>query len=394
MPLALGADVCYNEKEVMIMEKYHVLCGIDRKDALADALGEKKVALLTAASGVDRTATPTWRILRDMGALAVLFAPEHGICSNLQDGRYQEEQDVPDPLFGVCVYNLNSKGHPRLDQILSGVDAVVYDIQDVGARYYTYLCNLTQIMRAAVRVGIPVIVLDRPNPIGGNKIEGEILDEQFSSFIGEFAIPTRYGMTVGEYARYVNTEKGIGCDLQVIECAGWKRHMYADQTDQLFVNPSPNIPSVNCAINYIATGIFEATNISEGRGTTRPFDMIGAPFVDAFALAAHMNAQNLPGVIFRAAHFTPAFNKHAGQLCGGVELHITDREAYSPFAALLYLYDALRKYPEFEANPAGLRLRFGNDTLSGDFDPATVLANACAKCEQFREQIQPYLLYE
>ena len=376
------------------MEKYHVLCGIDRRDALAAAVEGKKVALLTAASGVDRMAVPTWKILRDMGALEVLFAPEHGICSNLQDGRYQSEQDVPDSLFGVCVYNLNSKGHPRLDEILSRVDAVVYDIQDVGARYYTYLCNLTQVMRAAMRVHIPVIVLDRPNPIGGVRIEGEVLDEQFTSFIGEFAIPTRYGMTVGEYARYVNAEKGIGCELQVIECVGWKRHMYADQTDLLFVNPSPNIPSVGCAINYIATGIYEATNVSEGRGTTRPFDLIGAPFIDAFALADRMNALNLPGVIFRAAHFTPAFNKHAGELCGGVELHVTDREAYSPFAVLLYLYDAVRRYPEFTADPRGLRLRFGTEALSSDFDPATLLAEASARCDRFREQIKPYLIYE
>lgn len=376
------------------MGEYHVLCGIDRKDALAAAIGNKKVALLTAASGVDRMAIPTWRILRDIGALAVLFAPEHGICSNLQDGRYQNEQDTPDPLFGVCVYNLNSKGHPRLDEILAGADAVVYDIQDVGARYYTYLCNLTQIMRAASRVHIPVIVLDRPNPIGGVRIEGEVLDERFSSFIGEFAIPTRYGMTVGEYARYVNAAKGIGCELEVVECVGWKRHIYADQTDLLFVNPSPNIPSVNCAINYIATGIFEATNISEGRGTTRPFDMIGAPFVDAFALAECMNAQKLPGVIFRAAHFTPAFHKHAGELCGGVELHITDREAYSPFAALLYLYDALRKYPAFTADDRGLRLRFGTELLSGDYDPASVLASANQRCLEFANQIKPYLMYE
>ena len=376
------------------MEKYHILCGVDRKDALAEAVKGKKVALLTAASGVDRTATPTWRILRDMGVLRALFAPEHGICSNLQDGRYQDEQDKPDPLFGVCVYNLNSKGHPRLDEILAGVDAVVYDIQDVGARYYTYLCNLTQVMRAAARVHIEVIVLDRPNPIGGEKIEGEILDERFSSFIGEFAIPTRYGMTVGEYARYVNAEKGIGCRLKVIECVGWERHMYADQTDMLFVNPSPNIPSVGCAINYIATGIYEATNISEGRGTTRPFDMVGAPFVDAFALAEHMNALQLDGVLFRAAHFTPAFNKHAGEICGGVELHVIDRDAYSPFATLLYLYDAMRKYPEFESNAAGLRLRFGTELLSGDFDPATALAEARARCAQFRKTIQQYLLYK
>ena len=376
------------------MEKNHILCGVDRRDALENAVKGKKVALLTAASGVDSRAVPTWRILRDMGVLRALFAPEHGICSNLQDGRYQDEQDKPDPLFGVCVYNLNSKGHPRLDEILAGVDAVVYDIQDVGARYYTYLCNLTQVMRAAARVHIEVIVLDRPNPIGGEKIEGEILDERFSSFIGEFAIPTRYGMTVGEYARYVNAEKGIGCQLKVIECVGWERHMYADETDMLFVNPSPNIPSVGCAINYIATGIYEATNISEGRGTTRPFDLVGAPFVDAFALAEHMNALQLDGVLFRAAHFTPAFNKHAGEICGGVELHVIDRDAYSPFATLLYLYDAMRKYPEFEANPAGLRLRFGTELLSGDFDPATALAESRARCEQFRKEITPYLLYK
>ena len=376
------------------MEKNHILCGVDRRDALENAVKGKKVALLTAASGVDSRAVPTWRILRDMGVLRALFAPEHGICSNLQDGRYQDEQDKPDPLFGVCVYNLNSKGHPRLDEILAGVDAVVYDIQDVGARYYTYLCNLTQVMRAAARVHIEVIVLDRPNPIGGEKIEGEILDERFSSFIGEFAIPTRYGMTVGEYARYVNVEKGIGCQLKVIECVGWERHMYADETDMLFVNPSPNIPSVGCAINYIATGIYEATNISEGRGTTRPFDLVGAPFVDAFALAEHMNALQLDGVLFRAAHFTPAFNKHAGEICGGVELHVIDRDAYSPFATLLYLYDAMRKYPEFEANPAGLRLRFGTELLSGDFDPATALAESRARCEQFRKEITPYLLYK
>ena len=376
------------------MEKNHILCGVDRRDALENAVKGKKVALLTAASGVDSRAVPTWRILRDMGVLRALFAPEHGICSNLQDGRYQDEQDKPDPLFGVCVYNLNSKGHPRLDEILAGVDAVVYDIQDVGARYYTYLCNLTQVMRAAARVHIEVIVLDRPNPIGGEKIEGEILDERFSSFIGEFAIPTRYGMTVGEYARYVNAEKGIGCQLKVIECVGWERHMYADETDMLFVNPSPNIPSVGCAINYIATGIYEATNISEGRGTTRPFDMVGAPFVDAFALAEHMNALQLDGVLFRAAHFTPAFNKHAGEICGGVELHVIDRDAYSPFATLLYLYDSMRKYPKFEANPAGLRLRFGTELLSGDFDPATALSEAHARCEQVRKTIQPYLLYK
>ena len=322
----------------------------------------------------------------------MLFSPEHGIRSNLQDGLWAE--DATDEETGARLFTLNSRNYERLPTVLRELDAVVYDIQDVGARFYTYLYNLTNLMRACAKVGIPVIVLDRINPIGGVQMEGELLDEScYRSGIGEYAIPTRYALTVGEFAKWVNAEKGIGCELHVIPCEGWRRDMYADQTDLLFVNPSPNIPSVNAAINYIGTCIFEATNISEGRGTTRPFDMIGAPFVDSRRLCEEMQTLQLPGVIFRRTWFTPMFQKHAGKVCEGVELHITDRAAYRPIETMLGLYRHMRSYPQFEARRDGLALRFGSDLLWGDYDIPAFCAENAARLQSFARSCQPYLIY-
>jgi len=270
----------------------------------------------------------------------------------------------------------------------------VYDIQDVGARFYTYLCNLTQMMRAAKEAGKPVLILDRPNPIGGHITEGLLLDEsKHSSFIGEFAIPTRYGLTVGEYANYVNAEKGIGCDLHVIPCQGWKRDMYFDETDLIWVNPSPNIPTVDSAINYIAHCVWEATNISEGRGTTRPFDDVGAPFVNAEELCAYLNGVGMPGVIFRPTYFTPMFNKHSGTMCGGVESHITDRDAYRPYRAMLHVFAYMKKLPEFTAKIEGLGLRVGRNFLMDEYDPEEVWQQSCKEATAFSENVKKYHIY-
>ena len=262
--------------------KHTVLCGIDRTSDLRAVTEGKKTALLTAASGVNKAGIPTYRILSEISDLRLLFAPEHGLASAMQDGAFSKEEGVLHPETGARLYDITAlRGTDRLTELLSEVDVAVYDIQDVGARFYTYLCNLTQLMRAARDAGKPVLVLDRPNPIGNRICEGLLLDEsRFSSFVGEFAIPTRYGLTVGEYARYVNTEKGIGCDLTVLPCKGWNSAMYYDETDLLWVNPSPNIPTVNCAVNYIGSCIYEATNLSEGRGTTRhhpPLRLAGRP---------------------------------------------------------------------------------------------------------------------
>lgn len=375
--------------------KHTVLCGVDRTQDLRTLVSGKKTALLTAASGVTKEGISTYEVLRDMSDLRLLFAPEHGLASAMQDGAFSKEDGIPHPETGARLYDITAlRGTDRLTELLREVDVAVYDIQDVGARFYTYLCNLTQLMRAARTAGKPVLVLDRPNPIGNTVCEGLILDEsRFSSFVGEYAIPTRYGLTVGEYARYVNAEKGIGCELYVLACEGWKPNLYFDETDLLWVNPSPNIPTVNCAINYIGSCIYEGTNLSEGRGTTRPFDWIGAPFVEEKKLVADMNALCLPGVTFRAMTFTPMFNKHAGQTCRGVELHITDRDTYRPFETMLHMFRHFKKYPAFEMKRQGLALRLGQDILAEDYNPTKILTEAAKKLQIYCENVEKYRLY-
>ena len=377
------------------MKKHTVLCGIDRANDLSALIGERRTALLTAASGINKAGIPTYQILAEMSDLRLLFAPEHGLASAMQDGGFGKEDGIPHPETGARLYDISAlRGTDRLSDLLSEVDVAVYDIQDVGARFYTYICNLTQLMRAAKEAGKPVLVLDRPNPIGNRVCEGLLLDEErFSSFVGEYAIPTRYALTVGEYARYVNTEKGIGCDLTVLPCEGWTSDTYYDETDLLWVNPSPNIPSVTCAINYIGSCIYEGTNLSEGRGTTRPFDWIGAPFVDEKALLRDMNALSLPGVVFRAVTFTPMFNKHAGETCRGVELHVTDRDAYRPFETMLHMFRHFKKYGEFTMLQKGLAYRLGQDILTGDYDPEKVAEIAAKDAERFCENVEKYRIY-
>jgi uncharacterized protein YbbC (DUF1343 family) len=375
--------------------KHTVLCGIDRESDLRSLVSQKKTALLTAASGINKKGVSTYRVLADISDLRLLFAPEHGISSTMQDGGFSKEDGVPHPETGAKLYDISAlRGTDKLAELLREVDVAIYDIQDVGARFYTYICNLTQLMRAAKAASKPVLVLDRPNPIGNTLCEGLILDEsRFSSFVGEFAIPARYALTVGEYARYVNTEKGINCDLTVLSCEGWKPHLYYDETDLLWVNPSPNIPTVNCAINYIGSCIYEATNLSEGRGTTRPFDWLGAPFVDEEALVKDMNALYLPGVVFRPMTFTPMFNKHEKQVCRGVELHITDRDTYRPFETMLHMFRHFKKYPEFTVRESGLALRLGQNLLAEDFDPVKIAAKAVEDSECFCENVEKYRIY-
>jgi uncharacterized protein YbbC (DUF1343 family) len=375
--------------------KQTVLCGIDRENDLKSLVSGRRTALLTAASGINKKGIPTYRILAGISDLRLLFAPEHGISSTMQDGGFSKEDGVLHPETGARLYDISAlRGTDKLAELLREVDVAIYDIQDVGARFYTYICNLTQLMRAAKTAGKPVLVLDRPNPIGNTLCEGLILDEsRFSSFVGEFAVPTRYALTVGEYARYVNAEKGVGCDLTVLSCEGWKPHLYYDETDLLWVNPSPNIPTVNCAINYIGSCIYEATNLSEGRGTTRPFDWLGAPFVDEEALVRDMNALCLPGVVFRPMTFTPMFNKHEKQVCRGVELHITDRDAYRPFETMLHMFRHFKKYPAFTVRESGLSLRLGQDLLTGDYNPVAVAAKAAEDSRRFCENVEKYRIY-
>lgn len=375
-----------------IKGRQKVLNGVDRLDTASSLLRGKRIGLLTNASGVDRNAVPTVDLIADKYDLTVLFAPEHGIRTNLQDGRWGD--DAKDPETGAKLVTVRHGESEDLKAALEDIDVLVYDIQDVGARFYTYIYCLADLMRLCAGAGREVVVLDRINPIGGIGIEGALLEEKYFSGIGEFPIPTRYGLTVGELAKFINREYGINCRLNVVPCAGWDRRLFADDTDLLWVNPSPNITSVNCAINYVGTCIFEATNISEGRGTTRPFDLVGAPFVDSVRLTQRMTALKLDGVVFRRAFFTPQFGKYAGETCEGVELHIRDRASYSPFETMLYLYRELSYYREFEAKEQSVCLRFGNDSLCGEYvDPEAIMKACAAPLRAYMKKASAYLIY-
>lgn len=261
--------------------------------------------------------------------LAALFGPQHGIRGETQDNMI-EWNGYRDPRLDVPVYSLYGETRSPTEEMLANVDTLVFDLQDVGTRVYTFIWTMVLAMRAAKAFGKRFIVLDRPNPIGGMKIEGNVNSMEFASFVGLLPIPMRHGITAGELARYFNEVHSIGCDLEVVEMEGWDRSQWFDETELPWVLPSPNMPALETAAVYPGMVLFEGTSISEGRGTTRPFEIVGAPHIDSLDLAALLNALKLPGVFFRPLSFQPTFHKHAGQVCGGVQLHLTDRERFEP----------------------------------------------------------------
>ncbi len=371
-----------------------LLLPTDTPDVLLPFISGRKTALLTAASAVNHKAVPTWRTLSEVSRLKILFSPEHGLSSALREGDFGHEDGNCHAPTGASLYDISALSPDRLADLLRSVDIAVYDIQDVGARFYTYIANLSKLMRAAREARVPVLVLDRPNPLGCRLTEGPILDEsRFSSFIGEYAVPIRYGLTAGEYARFINTERGIGCELHVLPVVVLTGDVYMDETDLLWVNPSPNIPSVGTALNYIGSCIYEATNLSEGRGTTHPFDYLGAPFVDTDRLCREMEDAGLSGVVFRPMEFVPLASKYAGEICRGVELHITDRALYRPVEVMLHMFHHFKTYSDFWMDRHGVALRFGQDTLADDYNPALVARCADAAARDFAASVAPYRLY-
>ena len=253
--------------------------------------------------------------------LAAIFGPQHGFRSDVQDNMI-ETPHAQRPGRRVPIYSLYSETREPTAEMLSGIDVLVIDLQDVGARIYTYIYTMANCMRACARHRIPVIVCDRPNPIGGVDVEGAPLVPGFESFVGQFPIPMRHGMTIGELARLFNEDFAIGAQLEVVTMEGWRRDMYADQTGLPWVMPSPNMPTLDTAIVYPGTVLFEGIMLSEGRGTTRPFELVGAPWIEAERFARDMNALGLTGVYFRPAVFEPTFQKHAKQTCGGCQIHV------------------------------------------------------------------------
>jgi uncharacterized protein YbbC (DUF1343 family) len=274
-------------------------------------------------------------------SVGAIFGPQHGFRSDVQDNMI-ETPHVDDPLRRVPVYSLYSETREPTAEMLKGLDALVIDLQDIGARIYTYIYTMANCLRACARHGVEVIVCDRPNPIGGRDVEGPMLVAGYESFVGQFPIPMRHGMTIGELARFFNEHFAIGAQLEVVTIEGWKREMYGDATGIPWVMPSPNIPTLDSTIVYPGTVLLEGTMASEGRGTTRPFELIGAPWVMAERFADTMNGRGLPGVHFRPAVFEPTFQKHAKTPCGGCQIHVLDREAFLPVLTGVTLIEQLR----------------------------------------------------
>ncbi len=282
-------------------------------------------------------------LLRAPGVtLGALFGPQHGFRADLQDNMI-ESPHATDARRRVPVYSLYSETREPTAAMLRGLDVLVIDLQDVGARIYTFVYTMANCLRAAARHGLPAIVCDRPNPVGGDALEGPMLEPGYESFVGQFPIPMRHGMTIGELAALFNDHFGIGADLTVVRMEGWARSQYFDQTGLPWVMPSPNMPTLETAIVYPGAVLVEGTQVSEGRGTTRPFELLGAPWVDAERVSADLNGLGLGGVRFRPAVFEPTFHKFARESCGGCQIHVTDRRAFRPVLAAVAVLAAFRR---------------------------------------------------
>lgn len=339
--------------------------------------------------------------------LAAIFGPQHGYQSTLQDNMI-ETPHANDKRLRVPIFSLYSKTREPTPEMLDLIDVLVIDLQDVGARIYTFIYTMANCLRAAARAGLPVIVCDRPNPIGGMAVEGPTLEPGYESFVGQFRMPMRHAMTVAELARLFNEQHGIGAELEIVPMQGWSREMYWDATGVPWVMPSPNMPTLDTTIVYPGTVLLEGTILSEGRGTTRPFELAGAPWLDGEALAARMNRVGLGGVHFRPVSFEPTFQKHARVACGGCQMHVTARQVFEPVKAGVSLIResfgsapdrfAWRHPPyEYEHDKMPIDILAGSPELREQIEQQVPLEEIAASWRpgvaEFEEVRQPYLLY-
>ena len=388
------------------MSTPRVRTGLDilAADGFARLRGQR-VGLVAHPASVDAHLRHAIELLASAPAvrLEAVFGPEHGLLGEAQD--MAGVRDDRDPLSSLRAYSLYGDSpaslRPTPDQ-LAGLDVLVIDLQDVGSRYYTFQATMLFCLEAATGRDLKVFVLDRPNPLGGAVVEGPTLRPGFESFVGIHPLPTRHGLTVGELARFYRSERGLAVDLEVIPCDGWRRDMYFDQTGLPWVLPSPNMPTVDTAFVYPGQCLIEGTNLSEGRGTTRPFELCGAPWIGPHALVGRLEREELPGVRFRPAWFRPTFQKFAGQTCGGVQLHVTDRQTFRPVRTGLAVLAALRELSgnhfawrtapyEFVADKPAIDLLFGSDRERLGLEaglPAAELARAWeAEEDAFRARV-------
>jgi uncharacterized protein YbbC (DUF1343 family) len=339
--------------------------------------------------------------------LAAIFGPQHGFRSDLQDNMI-ETPHATDPRRDVPVFSLYSETREPTPEMLDLIDVLVVDLQDVGARIYTFIYTMANCLRAAARAGLPVIVCDRPNPIGGVLVEGPMLEPGYESFVGQFPIPMRHGMTVAELARLFNEHHGIGAPLEIMPMEGWSRELYFDATEIPWIMPSPNMPTLDTAIVYPGTVLLEGTMVSEGRGTTRPFELIGAPWLDGAALTARLNRSGLAGVHFREVMFEPTFQKHAKAPCGGCQIHVLSRWDFEPVkvgVAVMRECYALgpdqfkwRDPPyEYEHDKMPIDILAGSPALREQIEQLIPVQDIAASWRQdvtdFEDVRKPYLLY-
>lgn len=370
-----------------------------------------RVGLITNPTGVTRDLHSNIAALRAASvnpagtfSLVALFGPEHGFAASAADGAAVESSR--DARTGLPVHSLYGKIRKPTREMLKDVDILLFDLQDVGVRYYTYTSTLGLALEASKEHGIRLIVLDRPNPINGNTIEGGMLEPGYASFIGHGALPIRYALTIGELAQFYNHEMNIGADLTVIAMRGWDRAMWYDETGLVWVSPSPGIPTFTTTITYPGICFVEGTNLSEGRGTALPFEIVGAPWLDGYALAEWLNALKLDGVIFRPTSFTPCSSKHAGEECYGVQLHVTNRTLFRAVETGLQVVGACRaQNPErfeflktsWEGKPPHFDLLAGNahvrEGLSAHQPVSEMSAEWVADLAAFNDKRKRYLLY-
>ncbi len=349
------------------------------------------------------------RLLDETGLqLVSLFGPQHGARGEKQDNMI-ESGFYRDPDTQLPVHSLYSETRRPTGEMLEDLDVLLFDLQDVGTRVYTFIHTMAYCMHSCARYGKRMVVLDRPNPINGVQVEGNLLKNDYKSFVGLYPIPMRHGMTVGELSLLFNSEFGIGCDLTVVPMKGWKRSQWFDETGLPWVPPSPNLPTLDSVIVYPGMVLVEGTQVSEGRGTTRPFEMVGAPYLRPRAYANLLNSLNLPGIFFRPVHFEPTFQKWKGEMCGGVQLHVLDRNEFEPYltgvmvlsAAVSLCRDSFRwRQPpyEYEYEKRPIEILCGGkeipEMIEMNLPPEEIRQSWQADVAGFCRQREPYLLYE
>ena len=378
-------------------------------DNLPECLKGRRLGLLANPASITSQFQHAKDVIAQLfpGQICALFSPQHGFFAEKQDNMIESEH-FRDPDLNIPIFSLYSETRIPTADMFTPIDTLVIDIQDVGTRVYTFIYTISYCLETAAKLGKSVVILDRPNPVGGIQVEGNILEEDCASFVGRYPIPMRHGMTVGEICAYINTTQKIGCNLTVIAMQGWTRDMYWQDTGLVWIPPSPNLPTALSAMVYPGQVILEGTNLSEGRGTTLPFEQFGAPFVDIHALKQRVQ-ERLKGIVLRPLCFQPTSGKWQNQICKGLHIHITDKDEYKPYLySLILLQEIMRAHPnefEFKAPPyeyeferLPMDLILGNRNLRKNLekmnDPIELEKAWQAPLQQFKQESQPFYIYD